>query len=78
MAVGCVDNCCDGMVGLSFRRSEADVKKGFTDLVVEAPLTVRELDFSALRGRRGGSMVVCAAGVGSQYWVEKGSMAFVV
>jgi hypothetical protein len=31
-----------------------------------------------LRGRRGGSILVTAGGVGSQYWVEKGSMDFMV
>lgn len=51
------------------------MKNGFMVFVVE-PLTVRELDFRVLRGRRGGSIVVIAGGVGSQYCVEKGSMAF--
>lgn len=37
------------------------VKKGLTDLVVlelKGPLMVEELDFRALRGRRGGSIAV--------------------
>ena len=64
--------------GLSFKRSEVDVKNVFTSLVaLESPLTVRELDFNAERGKRGGSIVVIA-GVGSQYRVEKGSMDFMV
>ena len=37
--------------GLSLRRSDAVVKKGFTGLeIVEVPLTDKELEFRALRG----------------------------
>jgi hypothetical protein len=80
MAAEFVDDWgCIGKAGLGFRRSEADAKNCLIGLaVLEGPLTVKELDFNALRGRRGGSIVASAGGAGSQYLAEKGSIAFIV